>query len=100
MTDHIDVPSRRQRRRTRTHGVTAGLLVLLASASAVAAPQPSQPAAAASVPGDAAHPAPAPAVEKIVVTASRVNLIGRAATASQGSVTEKELRLRPVYRVG
>lgn len=100
MTDHIDAPSRRQCRRTRTHGVTAGLLVLLASASAVAAPQPSQPAAAASVPGDAAHPAPTPAAEKIVVTASRVNLIGRAATASQGSVTEKELRLRPVYRVG
>jgi outer membrane receptor protein involved in Fe transport len=38
--------------------------------------------------------------EVIVVTASRANLIGRAATASQGSVTKKELVLRPVYRVG
>jgi outer membrane receptor protein involved in Fe transport len=39
-------------------------------------------------------------VSDVVVTASRVNLIGVAATASQGSVTQKELELRPVYRVG
>jgi outer membrane receptor protein involved in Fe transport len=39
-------------------------------------------------------------LEKIVVTASRLNLLGRASTASQGSITEKELRLRPAYRVG
>jgi outer membrane receptor protein involved in Fe transport len=49
-------------------------------------------------------PAPAPAggntVQEVVVTASRLNLLGVAATASQGSVTEKELDLRPVYRVG
>jgi outer membrane receptor protein involved in Fe transport len=38
--------------------------------------------------------------EVIVVTASKVNVIGRATTASQGSVTKKELELRPVYRVG
>ena len=36
----------------------------------------------------------------MVVTASRVNLLGVAQTASQGSVTQKELELRPVYRVG
>ncbi len=40
------------------------------------------------------------AVEQIVVTASRLNLLGRASTASQGSVTKRELQLRPVYRVG
>jgi outer membrane receptor protein involved in Fe transport len=38
--------------------------------------------------------------ETIVVTASRRNLIGKATTASQGSVTQEELALRPVYRVG
>ena len=45
-------------------------------------------------------PAPKTAVEQILVTASRLNLLGRASTASQGSVTKKELQLRPVYRVG
>ncbi len=43
---------------------------------------------------------PPSAIEKIVVIASKVNLLGRASTASQGSVTQKELQLRPVYRVG
>jgi outer membrane receptor protein involved in Fe transport len=41
-----------------------------------------------------------PPRETIVVTSSRVNLIGKAATASQGVVTQEELDLRPVYRVG
>jgi outer membrane receptor protein involved in Fe transport len=40
------------------------------------------------------------AIETIVVTASRLTLLGRASTASQGSITQKELQLRPVYRVG
>jgi hypothetical protein len=35
-----------------------------------------------------------------VVTTSRLNLVGIAATASQGSITAKELELRPVYRPG
>ena len=39
-------------------------------------------------------------IEQIVVTASRLDLTGRATTASQGSVTRKELVLRPTYRVG
>ncbi len=47
---------------------------------------------AASVPKDV--------IEQIVVTASRLDLTGRASTASQGTVTKKELQLRPVYRVG
>jgi len=41
-----------------------------------------------------------PAVSEVVVTASRLDLLGVASTASQGSVTQKELELRPVYRVG
>ena len=45
-------------------------------------------------------PARKSAIEQIVVTASRLDLLGRASTASQGSVTKKELQLRPVYRVG
>jgi outer membrane receptor protein involved in Fe transport len=41
-----------------------------------------------------------PAVSEVVVTASRQDLLGAATTASQGSVTQQELSLRPVYRVG
>jgi outer membrane receptor protein involved in Fe transport len=41
-----------------------------------------------------------PPTEEITVTASRENLIGIAQTASEGSVTQEELALRPVYRVG
>ncbi len=44
--------------------------------------------------------APVPPTENITVTASRQNLIGVAETASEGSVTQEELELRPVYRVG
>jgi hypothetical protein len=47
----------------------------------------------------AADPSSAP-TEDITVTASRADLIGIAETASQGSITEEELELRPVYRVG
>lgn len=39
-------------------------------------------------------------VSEVVVTASRQDLLGVATTASQGSVTQQELSLRPVYRVG
>ena len=38
--------------------------------------------------------------EDIVVTASRVDLLGKALTASQGSITRKEVELRPIYRPG
>lgn len=38
--------------------------------------------------------------EQIVVTASKVDLIGVAATASQGSITRQEIEQRPAYRVG
>ena len=43
---------------------------------------------------------PQSTTETVTVTASRTNLIGIAETASQGSVTQEELDLRPVYRVG
>jgi hypothetical protein len=45
-------------------------------------------------------PPPSNADREVVVTASRLNLMGVATTASQGSVTEQELQSRPVYRVG
>ncbi len=67
---------------------------LLAAAGSVALTS----AAQAQTPGPA-KPTTA-SVTEVVVTASRLNLIGVAATASQGSVTEKELELRPAYRVG
>ncbi|MGC1457752.1 MAG: TonB-dependent receptor [Steroidobacteraceae bacterium] len=40
------------------------------------------------------------ALQEVTVTASRLDLLGTATTASQGSVTEQELDLRPAYRVG
>ena len=40
------------------------------------------------------------AAEQISVTASRRNLLGRAGTASEGSLTAREIQLRPAYRVG
>jgi hypothetical protein len=39
-------------------------------------------------------------VSEVVVTASRLNLLGKAMTASQGSVTKQEIDLRPIYRIG
>ena len=39
-------------------------------------------------------------LQEVVVTASRLDMLGTATTASQGSVTEQELELRPAYRVG
>ena len=38
--------------------------------------------------------------EQIVVTASKLDLIGVAATASEGSITRQEIEQRPAYRVG
>jgi outer membrane receptor protein involved in Fe transport len=62
-----------------------------------AVPAIAQTAASAT---DSATQAGKPTLEEIVVTVSRRNLIGKATTASQGSVTKEELQLRPVYRVG
>ena len=63
----------------------------------VQTPSPAQPAPAAQRIGAKSTDT---RVSAVVVTASRANLLGVATTASQGSVTEKELDLRPVYRVG
>jgi hypothetical protein len=43
---------------------------------------------------------PSDTLAEVTVTASRLSLLGTATTASQGSVTEQELDLRPAYRVG
>ena len=43
-------------------------------------------------------PQPASTEGEIVVTASRVDLLGKATTASQGTITAKEVELRPLYR--
>ncbi|MDB5497254.1 MAG: TonB-dependent receptor [Phenylobacterium sp.] len=71
----------------------AARTLLLACGSALALGVPAARAA-----DEAA--APPPAVSEVVVTASRQDLLGVATTASQGSVTQQELSLRPVYRVG
>jgi hypothetical protein len=39
-------------------------------------------------------------VSPVVVTASRTDLLGKAMTASQGTVTKQEIELRPIYRIG
>lgn len=56
---------------------------------------------AAPVPLSAQAP-PAPAIElpPVDVVTSRLDLLGTAATASQGTVTQEELALRPAFRVG
>jgi len=68
----------------------ACLLSFAATAARAADPPPS--------PADAA--APGETLQTIDVVRSREDMLGTAATASQGSVTQKELELRPVYRVG
>ncbi|RAK56213.1 TonB-dependent receptor [Phenylobacterium soli] len=39
-------------------------------------------------------------MSEVVVTASTQDVLGKAATASEGVITKQELELRPVYRVG
>jgi outer membrane receptor protein involved in Fe transport len=41
-----------------------------------------------------------PAIETVVVTAKRRQLLGRASTASEGVVDDRELQLTPAYRPG
>ena len=49
---------------------------------------------------DADSPETSSGLSEVTITASRLNLLGTADTASQGSVTQEELDLRPAYRVG
>jgi outer membrane receptor protein involved in Fe transport len=53
-------------------------------------------------PGDTgpSKPANAALVSQVIVTASRLDLLGMAETASQGAVTKEEIDLRPIYRIG
>ena len=50
--------------------------------------------------GTSVGAANATTVGQVVVTASRIDLVGKAITASQGTVTKQEVQLRPIYRVG
>ena len=70
------------------------LLLWLFAGSALA--QTAPPSAAPAKPAASSSKT----VTEVVVTASRLNLLGRAETASQGSVTRKEVELRPIARIG
>lgn len=67
--------------------------------SAVATAAHAGPEADAATAADSADTRPG-ALSEVTVISSRLNLLGTANTASQGSVTEQELDLRPAYRVG
>ena len=64
---------------------------------------PACAAAALALTAGAAHAEEAEAartVSEVVVTASTLDLLGKATTSSEGAVTKQELELRPVFRVG
>jgi outer membrane cobalamin receptor len=71
---------------TSSQGPIVALIALLCAAGAVAEPAPGA--------------ALGPTISEVVVTASRVDLLGKASTASQGSITRAEVALRPAYRIG
>ena len=58
------------------------------------------PAAGPQTPAQAQSKSRGNTVSEVVVTASRANLLGTAQTASQGSITRKEVELRPIFRIG
>ena len=49
---------------------------------------------------DANSTAPSGTLSEITVTAQRIDLIGKASTASEGVVADQELQLTPPYRPG
>ena len=61
---------------------------------------PSAFSATGSVDGKSTAAPDASVPSEIVVTASRTDLLGKAETASQGTVTQAEIALRPIYRPG
>ena len=73
------------------------LLLWLFTGSALAQ---TTPEAVASPAASAKTPSSSKTVTEVVVTSSRLNMLGRAETASQGSVTQKEVELRPIARIG
>ena len=79
-------------------GAWASLLLWMSAAATAASGGADSGAEAASV-ADSVD-AKEGSLSEVTVISSRLNLLGTANTASQGSVTEQELDLRPVYRVG
>jgi outer membrane receptor protein involved in Fe transport len=75
----------------------SGCALLAEAMSAVAQ---SQPAPTPPPAKSATQAPPAARTSEVVVTASRLDLLGAALTASQGSITKKEIELRPIYRIG
>ncbi|MGH7009981.1 MAG: TonB-dependent receptor, partial [Caulobacteraceae bacterium] len=75
-------------------GAVAALLGALGAAAQTAPPA----GAGASRPTKPSTRAPAHEVSEVVVTASRLDLLGIAQSASQGVVTRQEVELRPIYR--
>ena len=71
-----------------------GLVMLVASVAVVGRPSPAR---AGGVPtletGNQT-------LEEIIVTAQRKGLVGRADSATEGTILPEQLRLRPIYRVG
>ncbi|EIZ78999.1 iron transport receptor [Novosphingobium sp. Rr 2-17] len=84
----------------RTSIVLSALLGTSALFSTQAWAQDQQPGGSApqAAPAEASTPKTNNFV--IVVTASRVDMMGKAATASQGTITQKEVSLRPIVRPG
>src|ERR1700733_14396209 len=100
-------PARSRRCQPRGRGfrrlrpVVAGLSLSIAtpdmpSPKAADQPQVASPAATSSPDATEADSQPI----NVDVVQSRVDLLGEAATAGQGTVTKKELDLRPIYRIG
>jgi len=89
---------------SKSRRARASVRFFVSAAAVVIATVAAQAAYADSVLGSDSPHAPAVTspgnLSEVVVTTSRVNLLGSATTASQGSVTEQELDLRPAYRVG
>ena len=85
LKSHADPPCRR-------------LMCTLLSGCALLASAPIAAAQSQSAP--TAPPAKPAATGEVVVTASRLNLLGAATTASQGSITKEEVDLRPIFRIG
>jgi hypothetical protein len=88
-----------------TRILAVGLLALTTSGVAHGSPGAPEPMALDPAVSDSAalEPAssdPADALSEVVVTAERRNLIGNAATASEGVVVNDELALTPAYRPG
>ncbi len=80
-------------RRRRLASVGAALILLAACARGVGG-------ALAAALDDGAGSSPASSLQEITITATRLDLLGVAASASEGIVTDDELQLAPTYRPG